>query len=192
MVLGCTRAGKAVQPWPTLMAQSCTLPVWFMMKEESISSVLSVWLKRATGLAPWNSSMLGTATVPNLVERLLKDKTDLQKRLSIWTLYHNDTATLKCEWDKKNKTHTKKNNSEVKFWDQHIYSRKKMSVYLLCCEASKARKCIPGKVRGRALKCGANLAENWHQAVKNSTTEHSVLLAFRNSIKSWVKRQTQI
>lgn len=45
------------------------------MKEVSISSVLSVWLKRAMGLAPWNSRMLGTATVPNLVERLLKGKT---------------------------------------------------------------------------------------------------------------------
>lgn len=40
------------------------------MKEESISRVLSVWLKRAMGLAPWNRRMLGTATVPNLVERL--------------------------------------------------------------------------------------------------------------------------
>lgn len=43
-----------------------------------------------------------------------------------------------------------------------------------------------GKTRGRALKWGANLAENWHQEVKKSTTEHSLLLAFRNSIRSWV------
>lgn len=43
------------------------------MKEVSVSSVLSVWLNRAIGLAPWNSRMLGTATVPNLVERLEED-----------------------------------------------------------------------------------------------------------------------
>lgn len=47
------------------------VPVWLAMKEVSVSSVLSVWLKRAMGLAPWNSRMLGTATVPNLVERLV-------------------------------------------------------------------------------------------------------------------------
>lgn len=45
-------------------------PVWLEMKEVNVSSVLSVWLKRAMGLAPWKRSMLGTATVPNLVERL--------------------------------------------------------------------------------------------------------------------------
>lgn len=67
------------------------------MKEESISSVLSVWLKRATGLAPWNSSMFGTATVPNLVERLLEHKKDLQAMLLILHLSANDirAATIK-------------------------------------------------------------------------------------------------
>lgn len=67
-----------------------------------------------------------------------------------------------------------------------ITNTRKMTSNLLCWEASRARKCMLGNTRGRALKWGANLAENWHQAVKNSTTEHSVLLAFRNSIRSWV------
>lgn len=49
-------------------------PVWLVIKELSVSSVLSVWLKRAMGLAPWNNRMLGTATVPNLVERLAEDE----------------------------------------------------------------------------------------------------------------------
>lgn len=44
------------------------------MKVLSVSNVLSVWLKRAIGLAPWNRRMLGTATVPNLVERLVDSK----------------------------------------------------------------------------------------------------------------------
>lgn len=52
---------------------SLCVPVWLVMKEVSVSSVLSVWLKRAMGLAPWKSRMLGTATVPNLVERLVED-----------------------------------------------------------------------------------------------------------------------
>lgn len=66
------------------------------MKEVSVSSVLSVWLKRAMGLAPWNSRMLGTATVPNLVERLVEDgdrqdtsmtneDSDLYIHLSCWS-----------------------------------------------------------------------------------------------------------
>lgn len=46
------------------------VPVWLAMKDVRVSSVRSVWLKRAIGLAPWNRRMLGTATVPNLVERL--------------------------------------------------------------------------------------------------------------------------
>lgn len=52
---------------------SRSVPVWLVMKDVSVSSVLSVWLKRAMGLAPWKSRMLGTATVPNLVERLVED-----------------------------------------------------------------------------------------------------------------------
>lgn len=47
-----------------------------------MSSVLSVWLKRAMGLAPWNSRMLGTATVPNLVERLVEDRTRHDTRMT--------------------------------------------------------------------------------------------------------------
>lgn len=46
------------------------IPVWLKMKIFSVSNVRSVWLNLAIGLAPWNNKMLGTATVPNLVERL--------------------------------------------------------------------------------------------------------------------------
>lgn len=48
-----------------------SMPVWLKMKTFSVSNVRSVWLNLAIGLAPWNNKMLGTATVPNLVERLL-------------------------------------------------------------------------------------------------------------------------
>lgn len=53
------------------------------MKEVSVSRVLSVWLKRAMGLAPWNSRMLGTATVPNLVERLVEDGDGQELQMTI-------------------------------------------------------------------------------------------------------------
>lgn len=67
----------------------------------------------------------------------------------------------------------------------HTHALNTQTSHLLCWEASSARKCMLGKTRGRALKWGANLAENWHQAVKKRTTEHSLLFAFRNSIRSW-------
>lgn len=59
--------------WNILVGESC-LPVWLAIKAVSVSSVLSVWLKRAIGLAPWNSKMLGTATVPKRVDKLHTQK----------------------------------------------------------------------------------------------------------------------
>ena len=53
------------------------IPVWLKMKIFSVSNVLSVWLNLAIGLAPWNNKMFGTATVPNLVERLQERKPEL-------------------------------------------------------------------------------------------------------------------
>ena len=53
------------------------IPVWLKMKIFSVSNVRSVWLNLAIGLAPWNNKMLGTATVPNLVERLQERKPEL-------------------------------------------------------------------------------------------------------------------
>lgn len=46
------------------------IPVWLKMKSFSVSSVLSVWLNLAIGLAPWKRRILGTATVPNRVDKL--------------------------------------------------------------------------------------------------------------------------
>lgn len=50
------------------------IPVWLKMKSFSVSSVLSVWLNLAIGLAPWKRRILGTATVPNRVDKLENTK----------------------------------------------------------------------------------------------------------------------
>lgn len=63
--------GPIWSAWVTTTFFLASIPVWLKMKIFSVSSVRSVWLNLAIGFAPWNNRMLGTATVPNLVERLL-------------------------------------------------------------------------------------------------------------------------
>ena len=65
------------------------IPVWLKMKIFSVSNVRSVWLNLAIGLAPWNNKMLGTATVPNLVERLQERKPELTVGFPTQLRYQN-------------------------------------------------------------------------------------------------------
>lgn len=62
------------------------------MKAVSISSVLSVWLKRAIGLAPWNSKMLGTATVPKRVDKLHTQKNTFTEKNIYKNVWLRDTT----------------------------------------------------------------------------------------------------
>lgn len=68
------------------------LPVWLVMKAIRVSSVLSVWLKRAIGLVPWNSKMLGTATVPKRVDKLHTQKNTFTEKTNIDKM--SETAIL--------------------------------------------------------------------------------------------------
>lgn len=61
---------KSQLVFPTDTSVLLYIPVWLKMKSFSVSSVLSVWLNLAIGLAPWKRRILGTATVPNRVDKL--------------------------------------------------------------------------------------------------------------------------